>query len=102
MMNNRKSESKRESIYAATWYCEGEQGSFFKKNRHCFRMPLADIVSMLVERERKEIKAELEAAKRRVSELEKMLASNQIVESAPVRGLETGHACNFITVKEAA
>jgi 5-bromo-4-chloroindolyl phosphate hydrolysis protein len=43
-------------------------------------MPLADIVSMLVERERKEIKTELEEAKRKVSELEKMLTSNQIVE----------------------
>jgi hypothetical protein len=36
-------------------------------------MPLADIVSTLVERERNEIETELEAAKRRVSELEKML-----------------------------
>ena len=51
---------------------------------------------MLVERERNEIETELEAAKRRVSELEKMLASNQIVETAPVAGLETGHAGNFI------
>jgi hypothetical protein len=36
-------------------------------------MPLADIVSTLVERERNEIETELEAVKRRVSELEKML-----------------------------
>ena len=54
-------------------------------------MPLADIVSTLVERERNEIETELEAAKRRVSELEKILASNQIVETSSVTGLETGH-----------
>ena len=65
-------------------------------------MPLADTASMLVERERNEIETELEAAKRRVSELEKMLASNQIVETAPVAGLETGHAGNFIAVTEVA
>ena len=77
-----------------------EEGYFF--SRHCFKMPLADIVSMLVERERNEIKTELEAAKRRVSELEKMLASNQIVKTASVRGLETGHAGNFMTETEVA
>ena len=65
-------------------------------------MPLADTASMLVERERNEIETELEAAKRRVSELEKMLASNQIVETAPVAALETGHAGNFIAVTEVA
>ncbi len=83
---------------------EGEKGYFFPKSRHCFKMPLADTVSMLVERERNEIKTELEAAKRRVSELEKMLASNQIVKTASVRGLEseTGHAGNFMTETEVA
>ena len=70
---------------------------FFEKKR---RMPLADTASMLVERN--EIETELEAAKRRVSELEKMLASNQIVETAPVAGLETGHAGNFIALTEVA
>jgi hypothetical protein len=37
-----------------------------------------------------------------VSELEKMLASNQIVETAPVAGLETGHAGIFIALTEVA
>jgi ABC-type antimicrobial peptide transport system ATPase subunit len=71
---------------------------FFLKKKDA--MPLADTASMLVERN--EIETELEAAKRRVSELEKMLASNQIVETAPVAGLETGHAGNFIAVTEVA
>ena len=47
--------------------------------------------SMLLERERNEIETELEAANRRVSELEMMLVSNQIVETSSVTGLETGH-----------
>ena len=57
-----------------------------------FQNALVDTASMLVDRERSEIETELEAAKRRVSEL----ASNQIVETASVTGLETGHAGNFI------